>query len=301
VVLNSHQLDAVRPAVVAILFASLALSFGDALIKLTSSNFVIWQIFVLRSALAIPVLLAIFALQPGGVGIRPRQVGWTAMRSLLLVALWVCYYASLPHIDLALAAAMFYTIPIFLALMSMLFIGDRISRNSWIAILLGFSGVLLILRPNASDFNWFALMPVAAAALYASAMIITRTKCRAENPLALALALHLSFIAVGAIATIWLRLEQDTGQVGFLMAPWSAMDSMAWVAIGVLAIAALLGSILTAYAYQNAPPSLVGTFDFSYVAFAIIWGVLLFSEIPDLLSGIGIAVIVTAGVLAVRQ
>ena len=299
--LTSLREDAVRPAVVAILAGSLALSFGDALIKLTSSSFVIWQIFVLRSALAIPVLLAAFALRPGRVGILPSKFGWTALRSLLLVVMWVCYYASLPHLDLALAAAMFYTIPIFLALMSMAFIGERISRNGWIAIFLGFGGVLLILRPSASDFNWFALLPVAAAALYASAMIITRTKCRTENPLTLALALHVSFIAVGAVATIWLKLQQDSGQTGFLAAPWSTMDSAAWMAMSVLAIAALVGSILTAYAYQNAPPSLVGTFDFSYVAFAILWGILFFSEIPDIVSGVGIVAIVAAGVLAVLQ
>jgi drug/metabolite transporter (DMT)-like permease len=293
--------DAVPLAVTAILVASFSLSFGDALIKLTSSSFVIWQIFVLRSALAIPVLLAIFAYRPEVAQFLPKHRLWSVIRSLLLVAMWVCYYISLPHLELAVAAAVYYTIPMFLALMSMLFIGDRISRKGWLSIGLGFVGVLLILRPSASDFNWFALLPLAAAALYASAMIITRTKCRTENPLSLALALHLTFVAVGGAATLWLQWYQTSADAGFLAAPWSAMDATAWLSIGVLAVAALLGSVLAAYAYQNAPPSMVGTFDFSYVAFAILWGFLFFFEVPDMISAIGIVAIVAAGVLSVRQ
>jgi drug/metabolite transporter (DMT)-like permease len=69
----------------------------------------------------------------------------------------------------------------------------------------------------------------------------------------------------------------------------------------VLAVAALIGSVLAAYAYQNAPPPVVGTFDFAYVAFAAFWGVLFFAEIPDLISAVGILAIVLAGVVSARQ
>ncbi|MEM9350229.1 MAG: EamA/RhaT family transporter, partial [Pseudomonadota bacterium] len=66
-------------------------------------------------------------------------------------------------------------------------------------------------------------------------------------------------------------------------------------AMGVLAAVALVGSIFAAIAYQNASPALVGTADYSYVIFAVAWGALLFSEVPDAMSAVGIGCIVIAG------
>ncbi|MEM8539165.1 MAG: DMT family transporter, partial [Pseudomonadota bacterium] len=156
-------------AVGVIIFTVLALSLGDALIKFSSGEFVIWQIFVLRSALVLPVLLVFLAIQnPNALRLGPA-VGWTAVRSLMLVGMWICYYLSLPHLALSVAAAAYYTLPIFITLFSALFVGDRISRLGWAAVFIGFFGVLLILRPRAGDFNLFALLPLVSAVLYALA------------------------------------------------------------------------------------------------------------------------------------
>lgn len=91
----------VGPIVVTVL----ALSPGDALIRLTSSRFVIWQIFVLRSLIAIPRPVAYLVLARP-VGLRlPEGIGWIAVRSLMLVAMWVFCDLSLPELDLSAAAA----------------------------------------------------------------------------------------------------------------------------------------------------------------------------------------------------
>ena len=149
-----------------IILTVLALSLGDALITMTSGSFVIWQIFVIRSVMALPVLLLLLALAAPDRLRMPDELGWVILRSLMLVAMWVCYYLSLPNLTLSAAAAAYYTLPIFLTLFSALFIGDRISRKGWIAVLAGFIGVLLILRPKAGDFNAFAILPLLSAMLY---------------------------------------------------------------------------------------------------------------------------------------
>lgn len=66
----------------------------------------------------------------------------------MLVAMWVCYYVSLPKLTLSAAAAAYYTLPIFITLFSALFIGSKISQKGWLAVFAGFSGVVLILRPR---------------------------------------------------------------------------------------------------------------------------------------------------------
>lgn len=293
--------DHIPMAVGIIILTVLALSLGDALIKLTSGSFVIWQICVIRSLLAIPVLLVVLVVT-SSVRLRvPHLLGWVVLRSLMLVAMWICYYLSLPKLTLSVAAAAYYTLPLFLSLFSALFIGDRISRLGLIAVFVGFLGVLLILRPRVGDFNAYTILPLLAAMLYAGAMIITRTRCRQQHPIALALALNICFVVVGAGATGLVALRPDVARHGFLLAPWAAMGQAEWISMGLMAAAILIGSIGTAVAYQNGPPSVIGTFDFSYVGFAVVWGMIFFAEVPDVTSILGIILIVGAGIASLRQ
>lgn len=298
---QSHRADNIPLAVSIIVLTVLALSLGDALIKLTSGDFVIWQIFVIRSLIAIPVLLLVLAFAAPGSLRVPDEPGWVILRSLMLVAMWVCYYLSLPKLTLSAAAAAYYTLPIFITLFSALFLGDRISRKGWIAVFAGFLGVVLILRPKAGDFNAYAILPLASAMLYAGAMILTRSKCRAQHPLVLSLALNVAFVVTGALAASLILLLPDSLRQGFLFAPWAAMGGAEWLSMGLLAGAILIGSIGAAIAYQNGPPAMIGAFDFAYVGFAVVWGVILFAEIPDMVSALGMLLIVGAGILSLRQ
>jgi drug/metabolite transporter (DMT)-like permease len=293
--------DNIPLAVGVIILTVLALSLGDALIKLTSGNFVIWQIFVLRSLLAIPFLIAFIAYKTPDALRIPDAIGWTVVRSLLLVSMWISYYLSLPNLTLSAAAAAYYTLPIFLTLFSAAIVGDKISIKGWIAVLLGFAGVLLILQPQAGDFNWFALLPLLSAMLYALAMILTRTKCRSESPFMLSLALNIAFVVVGGIAAVFVATLPDKTRTGFLLSPWAMMGQTEWLSMSLLAIAILIGSVGAAVAYQNGPPAMIGTFDFAYVGFAVLWSVVFFAEIPDTVSVLGMILIVAAGILSLRQ
>lgn len=291
--------DNIPLAVGVIILTVLALSLGDALIKLTSGSFVIWQIFVIRSLIVIPVLLVVLASK---ARLRlPDAIRWVALRSLMLIGMWVCYYLSLPELTLSAAAAAYYTLPIFITLFSALFIGDRISRTGWAAVFTGFLGVLLILRPKAGDFNGYAILPLVSAMLYAGAMILTRTRCRQQDPIMLSLALNIAFVAVGGLATALAALLPEAARQGFLLARWTGMGPAEWLSMTLLAAAILIGSIGAAFAYQNGPPAMIGAFDFAYVGFAVIWGLVFFAEVPDAISTLGMALIVGAGILSLRQ
>ncbi|MEO0372112.1 MAG: DMT family transporter [Pseudomonadota bacterium] len=299
--MNTTRSDNLPLAISVILLSVLGLSLGDALIKFTSGEFVMWQIFVIRSLIVLPLLLAYLAWRMPSALRHPPALGWTTLRSLMMVAMWIAYYFALPHLDIAVAAAAYYTLPIFITLFSALLIGDRIRPLGWIAVALGFAGVMLILRPRAGDFNLFALLPLLSAVLYALAMILTRTKCREAHPILLAAGLNAGFIVVGAIAAAGIALLGLGQETGFMLGPWSPMGQAEWLSMGLLAAAILLGSVGAAIAYQNGPPAVVGIFDFAYVGFAVIWGAVLLSELPDAITLGGIALIVLAGILSLRQ
>ncbi|MGI3169701.1 DMT family transporter [Pseudooceanicola sp. C21-150M6] len=292
--------DRMSLAVTAIVVTVAALSLGDALVKLTSNAFGLWQIFLCRSAIVLPVLVGYLATRPGGLSLRRDGLGWIALRCLMLVAMWVLYYLSLPHLTLSVAAAGYYTLPIFITLFSALFLGERISGRGWLAVVAGFAGVLLVLRPEAGQINPFALLPLGSAMLYAGAMIVTRSKCREVEPVVLAASLNVGFVLTGAIGLLAVSAFAASDGT-FLTMGWIWPEGTGWITLLVMALSILIGNVGNAIAYQNGRPSVIGSFDFAYVGFAVLWGMLFFGDIPDALTTLGIGTIVAAGVLALRS
>ena len=296
--------DNIKLAVAAILATCFALSLGDALIKQQSTSFVLWQIFVMRSLIAIPFIIYLVRIYSCGATLMPGRPGWTLLRSLILVTMWIFYFIALPRVDLAVAAAAFYTLPIFITLFAALFLNNRITWQGWFAVLLGFIGTIIILQPQADDFNAYALLPLVSAICYAIAMILTRSKCQQERPLVLALWLNLSFVCVGTVALLvlylWQPHPQQVAANSFLLDGWTPMRLDEWRAMSILAIAIVIGSAGAAYAYQSGPPALIATFDFSYIVFITIWGFILFAEVPSMETLIGVIFIIGGGMFALN-
>ncbi len=293
--------DRLGLAILVIIFTTLALSFGDALIRDGAGNVSLWQIFVLRSAVALPGFALMFVIFARGFSLWPVAPGWMALRVGMLLGMWVAYYAALPHLPFSVAAAAYYTLPIFMTLFSALLTNARIGRLGWGSVVIGFVGVVIILRPGPEGMNGYVVLPLLSAVLYALAMILTRTKCRGEHAVVLGFWLNAGFLISGTVASLLVEGLSTGETAGFLLSGWSPLDAEGWIVIGILALALLIGSIGAAIAYQNGPPQIIGVFDFSYVGFAVIWGLILFLEVPDMLTLLGIGAIVLAGVMAVRD
>ena len=288
-----------------ILLTVLAMSFADAVVKYASSSLPLWQIYVTRSLIVIPGLVALAMLGPRAVDIRPKSSGWVYLRGFLLALMYLAIYAAIPLLSLSVIAASLYTAPLFIALLSAPVIGERVGLWRWIAICIGFAGVLVILRPATDGFSTLALIPVAAALLYALAAVITRTKCTAELPAAMALGLNFCLLAVGAIATliiaIWQPSPSQSAVYPFLLGPWIVMGPREWEIVLLLAALMIVISIGLAKAYQSAPPTVIATFDYAYLAFAAFWGFVVFSEVPDTPTILGILMIAGAGFLVTAR
>lgn len=295
----------IKTAIIAILVACLSLSLGDAVIKQSSASFTLWQIFILRSAIVIPFLFYFVRIRSSETPIKPEQLFWTLLRSLILSLMWVFYYIALPHVPLSTAAAVYYVLPLFITLFAAVFVGDKVGVRGWIAVFLGFIGVLLVLKPQSDDFNTYALLPLISAVCYALAMIMTRVKCSQENPLVLSLWLNFTFVAVGSIASGFIYLwNPDTALIEsnpFMLGNWSSMWLDEWKIMAILAVAMIIGSVGAAIAYQTEHSSTIATLDFTYVLFAVLWGFIFFSEIPDMINVIGFILIIGGGILSLGR
>ncbi|OKH89251.1 DMT family transporter [Thalassospira sp. TSL5-1] len=279
-------------AVLAIVVSVLALSLGDAIIKAANLSLPLWQMFILRSALTIlPLMLLVWHR---GAGFRVSR--WAVLRSVLLVVMWLSYYVSLPRVPLSLAAAAYYTSPIFILIIVAVLSRKIPSVRALLAIVLGFVGVLFVIRPDMAGFDGAALLPVLAAILYACAMVLTSTKCQRDDPFVLAVVLNVAFILSG------LLLGMFSGVKGsFLVGPWQPVNVDLMLMVAALAVLILIGSVGAAVAYQIGPPAVVAAFDYSYLVFSVIWGMVWFGEMPDFWGFAGIVLIASAGLVAAQR
>jgi drug/metabolite transporter (DMT)-like permease len=124
--------DNTRLGVGSIVGAVFLMTLGDALVKLVSADFCLWQLYVTRGLIALPILIGIMRWR--GIAIRPTAPGWTYLRAILLVLMWIVYYAALPVLSLSVAAVALYTSPVLIALLSARLIGEPVSLRRWIAV-----------------------------------------------------------------------------------------------------------------------------------------------------------------------
>lgn len=291
---------------VALITASVFLvSASDALIKLGSADFTVWQLYLVRSSIAIALLLLwLGRSQGGGVWGNLACDRWILLRSAALTLMWIAFYAALPHMSLSLAALALYTAPLFIALLSALVLRETVSMGRWLAIALGFVGVLIILRPTAADFSGMTLLPVLAALLYAVAAVLTRARCSNHRALALALNLNLCLCLVGAAMLLGHQLfsaPHAPVPSDFLDLHWVAMGPVQWLLMSVLAVLMVLMSAGVAKAYQIGSSTVVGAFDYSYLLFTMFWGFILFKEVPDATMVLGMGLIIASGIWVLRS
>lgn len=278
--------------IVTIILTVFAMALTDAFVKYASSDMTLWQIYVCRSLLALPVLVL---LAKGRI--RPLSLRWVSLRSVMLVAMYLSIYAAIPVLDLSVIAATLYTGPLFIVLLSALFLKEQINIIHWCAVGLGFVGVLFVVQPRGAGFTALSLIPVFAAFLYASAAVLTRAKCAIEAPSSLAINLNMALVICGTVASVglWLVPVADASVYPFLLGTWSPLDR---TTVGILLILALLIVGVTlglARAYQSPHPQVIATFDYAYLIFAAFWGFVFFGEVPDISTGIGVALIAMAG------
>ncbi|MCM2505427.1 DMT family transporter [Aureimonas altamirensis] len=287
--------------IAAIVLAVFLLSLSDALVKLAGDRFGLAQLILLRSLVAGGLIGAGFWIVSGLRALRAKRLGWVSARSLCLTAMWATYYAALPSMSFALAAACYYTAPIWMALMARFWLGVAIGTNGWAAIGLSSLGVLLAVNPAVEQSTFAVLLPLAAAMFYALAGTITWRWCRNETAGAMAFNLNLCLVAVAGLGILALSLFRPGDGEGFVLALWpelSAPDFSLAVILGVL-----LAFITTtvALAYRLAPTPLVGIFDNSYLGFAALWSALLLADTLNPGEAAGIVLIAAGALLMSRR
>jgi drug/metabolite transporter (DMT)-like permease len=275
----------------------------DNVIPLLAEVVGLWQFYLMRTVLSIPLIYGLAAIGLGQVA--PRKWGAVVLRSFLVAVSMMFYFAALALMPYAEALAGLFTSPIFIVLISVLFMGMRIGRVRILAVLLGFAGVLFVLQPDLSNFDWLILLPVAGGFFYALGAIATRSLCEGESTVSMLFGMLIAQAVMGLVGLgvleLW-PLPVAEGADGFVTRGWvwPVWEVTHWVL--VQAVGSVLGVFLIIKAYQLGEASFVAVFEYSVMIVGPAFAWIVFGQDIGLWQMFGIALIILAGAtIAVRS
>ncbi|MGR3292147.1 MAG: DMT family transporter [Paracoccaceae bacterium] len=259
-------------AAATILMATMLYDIMGAIIKHLSQHYPSPQLVVFRNLFGlIPTLLILFWSRNWIETGRPiviRQWRLALARGGLGALAQISFYLALTRLEFATATTMLFSGPLFITALSFLVLGHRVGLWRWLAVLIGFGGVMLVMGPTAQGFTWYAILPIFAAFGYASVSITARLFDRAV-PTAV---INLYYTAGALIGSIALVIA--TG--GFVQIS-TAAD---WIWLTAMGITGGLAAYLLITAYRLAEPSSLSPFEYFGIPFSFFLGWVCFAETP---------------------
>jgi len=289
------------------ILAAICFSLNDMLIKLLSSGYPLHELVFIRSAVGLTLTLAIIMPLEGGFSnLRTKRPGMHIFRGMCVVIANSTYFAGLVAIPLATASAIFFVAPLMITGLSVIVLREKVGLRRWMAVLIGLLGVIVVVRPGGAEFSLVLLLPVVAAAAYASMQTTTRLMGFSEKASTMAMYLQLTFLVVSALVGLAVGdgrfAVQDNASLEFLLRAWVWPNSYDWLKLIATGILSGLGGYSISLAYRGTPAGLVAPFEYTALPLAVLWGLLIWQEWPDTITWLGIALIISAGVyIAIRE
>lgn len=265
------------------------LSCGDAVIKTMADEWSPLAVGALRFTLGAIGLSALLALNEGARGFRPSRPLLQVARGLCLAIASLLFFCAIFVMPLAEATAVAFLSPLLTALLSGPLLGEKVRSQVWIASLVAFAGVTLVLQPNVAELGWLGLLPLASATFFSLMMIANRAVAGQGSSLSMQV-----FVALTAapVLTVVAIAGQASG-VELLRVTWPD-----WTVIARCAVVALSASTAHWLIYlgtTRAGAAMVAPMTYVQLLVASVLGWLLFGDRPGLSTLAGAAVIVCAG------
>ncbi|QOZ22577.1 DMT family transporter [Bradyrhizobium sp. CCBAU 51753] len=253
-------------------------SFGDAMGKFLVATYSVGQLLWLRACAALLVLLPMVWKQRADFLHLERP--WLQLLRVTLSTLEVAaFFLATIYLPLADVITYYLAGPIFVTAMSGLVLGEHIGWRRWTAILVGFCGVLIALRPSAQTISWPAMIALGGSLSFAVLMLVTRS-LRSTPDIVLATSQFGGTFLLGAVLS----------PIGWVTP--SAGSLMLFFAAGLVSVAALL---CVNRSLKLAPASVVVPYQYSMIVWAVIFGFVVFGDVPSWATIVGAAIIIAAG------
>jgi len=261
-----------------IVVATLVMILQHSLVKALAAEMSIVEIVFFRTATAVLFFLP-WMLRSGLAIFRTERIGLHILRATFQTFSAFGFFLGLAIVPLATVTALHFTTPIFAVLIGIFILGERVSVRRWSAILAGFVGTMLILRPGVSTVGYGELLVLGSAVAWACAIIVIKVLSRTDTSVTITAYMYVLMIPATLIAASfdW---------------TWPTLEQYGWlVAIG---LTGALGHVLTAEALKRGDTHVVTPFDFFRLIWATLIGILLFGESVDNLVWIGGTIVIAS-------
>ncbi|MBO6519788.1 MAG: DMT family transporter [Rhodospirillales bacterium] len=285
---GARDTDSPGKAILCALAGGAVLTLNDGLVKSLAAEFPTGQVLAIRG-MFIYFMIILFAIRMGGIHTAWQIRSWKGqtLRGFCVVGSSFCFVTGLSYLPLADAIAIAFAGPLFVTMLAPLMLGETVGWRRWAAVLVGFVGVLVIVRPGTTAFQWFAVFPLMASFLGGMRDLITRKVAAHETTVAVL------FVTTTAVMT-----------AGF--STWFFTD---WVAVEWRHMKYFVGSGLlvgTAHyllieAFRLGEAALVSPFKYGNVLWAVLFGYLLFGDLPDAATLLGAVVVSLSGLYILHR
>ena len=280
------------------LLASLMFAFMGAFAKLASQSLPSLEVVFFRNVAGVVlILLAVWKKPFTHKGGKPLLLLFRGTIGFLAL---LTFFYLIAHISLGDAMTWSKTSPIFTAVFAFLFLGERMTKKAWLAVFIGFVGIVFITKPTGLTLSKYDLLGlfsgIGAALAYTS---IRELKKYYDTR-----AIVLSFVGVGTIGPVILFLLSpyvDAPELDFMFARFVMPQGIVWFYVIGMGIIATISQLLMTKAYSATKAGIVGAISYTNILFSIIVGTLLGDPLPDLITTTGIVLIVLAGIMVAKE
>ncbi|WP_458792456.1 DMT family transporter [Yoonia sp. MH D7] len=291
--MTASHTDRVLSGIVLMLGFCLTAPLIDVASKLAAQTIPVGQIttarFVVQAAIMAPICLAL-----GHSLSLPRALLWQLVqRAFFLVASTYCFVAAVQVMPIADALAIAFIEPFILLILGRILFQDEVGPRRIGACLVGFAGSLLVIQPSLSAFGMVALYPVGTAFSFAAYMLVTRSLGRSMHPIPMQL--HTATVA----AVMCLPVMVLANGSGIVTLDPVLPQGSAWLWMCGVGVASSVAHLMMTYALRMAPTSTLAPLHYLEIVSAVALGYLVFSDFPNALTWLGIAVIVASGLFII--
>lgn len=227
------------------------------------------------------LLLAPFIMRMGGVrALRTRHPIAQTIRGLVMLVAGICFVAGLNYLSLATMTSINFVSPFLITILSIFFLGERVGYHRWMAIVIGFAGALIVIRPGGESFHPASFFALTAALCWSIGIVVTRMVQDSDH----AVTTIFYTVVIGAVITSF-----------FVYFFWKPMDLRALMLLTGIGLFSTFGQMLMIAALRHAPPSVIAPFTYTQLIWATLFGFVIFGNFPDRMTWVGSAIIVASG------
>ena len=282
-----------------LVFALFLFSLQDVVIKYFSDQYSVLQIVFVRGIIA-GLLMALVAELSGGLRQLAARKPWLIiLRGLFGFCSYTTFYLAVASLPLAEVVAIVFTAPLFVTVMSALFLREQVGIRRWSAVTIGFIGVLIMLGPSMHFDGIGVILSFCAALTYALQTILTRRLSLYDNPLSIAFNATLVFTCASGLLSLLVlsgifSMTSSHPSFAFLMRDWMVPDTIGMLLMIFLGFNGALAFFGMSKAYCVAPASSIAPFEYTYLIWAVVFGYLLWGEVPRTTTLIGVLILISS-------